>query len=231
MKTAPQSVELINFMGTDINVVNAARVSFHKESTYEEYVEENSRTLSYRLNEKDRKLIGYLANHNHWTTFAHCFASFRIKTPIFIARQLGKHQVGLVWNEVSRRYVDEEPEFYLPDSWRGRPEGSVKQGSGGPLDEQRIWQTLVYEQAADALLTYQIMIDAGIAPEQARMILPQNTMTEFIWSGSMVAFARVCNLRLDPHAQKEVQDVAVLIDSICKDLWPVSWSALVKGQE
>lgn len=223
MKTAQMKVTLLDHMGSDLSVVNAARVSFHKESEwdYEASFSEGRNTLS----DQDAKLTTYLAKHNHWSPFAHCFASFRIKAPIFVARQLGKHQVGLAWNEVSRRYVDEEPEFWFPDVWRGRPEGGIKQGSSGVIT-QDMWD--MNNAANVALAAYNYALNQGVAPEQARMILPQNTMTEWIWSGSLVAFARVCKLRLDPHAQKETGMIAEGIAAEMNKLFPVAWKELMK---
>lgn len=229
-------VTLLDHMGSDLTVVNAARVSFDKESEWEDEYEKNilvSRTLSGG----DTKLIKYLAEHNHWTPFGHCFMQFRIKAPIFVARQLVKHQVGLVWNEVSRRYVDSEPEFWFPEVWRGRPEGSMKQGSSGTVDADVVQDAMTWMLHSDdeisaigvALTTYNALLDRGVAPEQARMILPQNTMTEWYWSGSLAAFARVCKLRLDPHAQEETREVAKLIEVKARNLFPVSWKALMGG--
>lgn len=215
-------VELVDRMGSDLAVVNAARVSFAKESQYDWY-EDKDGTQEYRLSEKDRKLIGYLALHNHWTPFAHAFLSFRIKAPIFVARQLVKHQVGLAWNEVSRRYVDDEPEFWFPEVWRGKPV-NAKQGSDGVVELDHKFPQYV---ARIALAHYQAMLSNGVAPEQARMVLPQNTMTEWIWSGSLAAFARVCKLRLDPHAQLETQEIAKQIDNLVPDEFRYSWSALL----
>jgi len=211
MKVVPQKVDLINHMGNDLSVVNAARVSFGKVVT--------------ELTEKDVRLINYLAKHNHWTPFAHTSITLRIKCPIFVARQLGKHQVGLVWNEVSRRYVDEEPEWFLPTSWRSSPETNIKQGSGQALVEYD--NTKIRRIVSACLETYLHMIDIGVAPEQARMLLPQNMMTKFIWTGSLAAFARVCKLRLDPHTQKETQDVAKEISTILESLYPHSYKALM----
>lgn len=230
MKISPMSVELIDSMGSDLSVVNAARVSFAKESDwqYERYggLYECSREV---LSEKDQKLITYLAKHGHWTPFAHAFLSFRIKAPIFVARQLVKHQVGLAWNEVSRRYVDDEPEFWFPEVWRGKPV-NAKQGSSGIVDRSAFTQHDTPETVCDiALMMYQTMLEAGVAPEQARMILPQNTMTTWIWSGSLAAFARVCKLRLDPHAQQETQDVAFEIDRLVPDNFKHSWKALLEN--
>jgi thymidylate synthase (FAD) len=219
-------VVLIDHMGDDNSVCDAARVSFAK--------------LADKYSpEQNAKLIRYLAKHNHWTPFGHAFASFRIKAPIFVARQLGKHQVGLVWNEVSRRYVDDEPEFYVPDAWRKRAE-NVKQGSS----DDRVWhyQTLYnndrvttlpeveYQEITElALKVYNEMLAGGVCPEQARIVLPQSMMTEWVWSGSLAAFARVCKLRLDPHTQYETRLVAEQISAAMSSLYPVSWEALSNG--
>lgn len=221
------NVELLNSMGDDLAVVNAARVSFHKES---DYVLSNpadvDEDVHFTLPEKDQKLIQYLANHGHWSPFAHCFLSFRIKAPIFVARQLVKHQVGLAWNEVSRRYVDETPEFYEPTEWRLRAE-NVKQGSSDQtVDVNTKLCIAIKEYNREAAKQYSILLDLGIAPEQARMVLPQSTYTEWIWSGSLMAFSRVCKLRLDAHAQKETQTIAKQIDTYCSQIFPYSWKAL-----
>ena len=228
MKTAKINVELIDMMGSDLSVVNAARVSFDKESDWAYEVEQidNGHTtlLVSKLSDADKRLVKYLATHNHWSPFSHAFASFRIKAPIFVARQLVKHTVGLSWNEVSRRYVDSEPEFYLPDCWRSRAE-SVKQGSSDKAVSGFEITTESWTDSAASL--YDTMLKAGVCPEQARMILPQNTMTEWIWSGSLYAFARVCNLRLDSHTQRETQEVAKQINDFMIELFPESWSVLV----
>lgn len=222
MKIAPMKVELIDWMGSDLSVVNAARVSFHKESDWE-YPLSPANEMVHELGEKDQKLIGYLARHGHWTPFGHAFLSFRIKAPIFVARQLVKHQVGLVWNEVSRRYVDDEPEFWLPEGnlFRMRAE-NVKQGSSSETVK-----CVVQPWMEATLETYNSMLEHGIAPELARIILPQNTMTEWIWSGSLMAFARVCKLRLDPHAQQETREVAEQIDKLVPSDFQHSWKALL----
>lgn len=215
MKITQQTVTLIDTMGSDLSVVNAARVSFDK---FHDVFEEG----------KDEKLITYLARHNHWTPFAHAFLSFRIKAPIFVARQLVKHQVGLAWNEVSRRYVDDEPEFFFPEFFREKAE-NVKQGSSDechPYNGLYLDATKAFTE--DALDLYQDLVMNGIAPEQARMVLPQNTMTEWIWSGSLAAFARVVKLRLDPHAQKETQEVAQLINNLVPKDFEYSWKALTQ---
>ena len=196
-------------MGTDLSVVNAARVSFAK--------------VSNELSDKDEKLIKYLAKHNHWSPFGHASLQFRIKAPIFVARQLVKHQVGLVWNEVSRRYVDDEPEFYIPSEWRLKADDK-KQGSSDETIEYNLGSTLEFIKT-----TYQNMLKANIAPEMARMILPQNLYTEWYWSGTLMAFARVCNLRCKPDTQWETQQIANLIDIESKQHFPTSWRALRHG--
>jgi len=203
------NVNLIDVMGTDLSVVNAARVSFAKESN--------------EFSKQDAKLIHYLAKHNHWSPFGHASLQFRIKAPIFVARQLVKHQVGLVWNEVSRRYVDDEPEFYIPSEWRLKADDK-KQGSSDETIEYNLGSTLEFIKT-----TYQNMLKANIAPEMARMILPQNLYTEWYWSGSLMAFARVCNLRCKPDTQWETQQIANLIDIESKQHFPTSWRALRHG--
>lgn len=223
-------VDLINHMGSDLEVVNAARVSFDKQSRWV-YCEETN-GLDKGLSGDDKKLISYLAKHKHWSPFSHCFAKFRIKAPIFVARQLQKHVVGLAWNEVSRRYVDSEPEFYVPKVWRKRAE-NVKQGSSDeavtlphPMDCNYYLPKEIYEES---LTTYNELLKAGVAPEQARMVLPQATMTEWIWSGSLYAFARVCKQRLDSHAQAETREIAEHISAHMQTIYPVSWKALLNG--
>jgi thymidylate synthase (FAD) len=224
MKIAKQSVTLIDHMGSDLSVVNAARVSFHKESEWAHEPDGWLDSSEKRLSEKDAKLIGYLAKHGHWTPFAHAFLSFRIKAPIFVARQLVKHQVGLAWNEVSRRYVDDEPEFWLPEVWRGKPV-NAKQGSSGVVEVSEDYE--LYEVLGATVDLYNSLLAIGVAPEQARMVLPQNMMTEWIWSGSLAAFARVCKLRLDPHAQKETQEIAQMINDQVPKEFQYSWKALL----
>lgn len=231
MKIAKMSAELIDKMGSDLSVVNAARVSFAKESDWEYEKDFHDGHGEPKLNEKDQKLINYLAKHNHFTPFCHAFLSYRIKAPIFVARQLVKHQVGLAWNEVSRRYVDDEPEFWFPEVWRGKPV-NAKQGSSGINDMVTPGGDLVewaYSQTQEQLNLYNEMIGNDVAPEQARMILPQNTITEWIWSGSLAAFARVCKLRLDPHAQQETQEIARQIYDAVPAEFQYSWKALMEN--
>ena len=224
MKIVPMSIELIDHMGDDLSVVNAARVSFAKESEW--LSNEDGLLFPGVLQDRDIKLINYLAKHNHWTPFAHCFLSFRIKVPMFVAMQLDKHTVGLVTNSVSRRYVDDEPEFWFPEVWRGKPE-NAKQGSTGEIGNQAAWTELAHYSAQENLKDYMDAIEFGMAPEQARMMLPMNTMTERIWSGSLAAFARVCKLRLDLHAQQEIQEVAQKVAAIVEPLFPASFKALL----
>ena len=203
-------VDLIDHMGSDLSIVNAARVSFAK--VHEEFDEKN-----------DTRLINYLAKHNHWSPFGHASMQFHIKAPVFVARQLVKHQIGLTWNEVSRRYVDTEVEFYEPTEWRLAAENK-KQGSSE--------ETVKYNLAPAhrfAKQCYENMLNMGIAPEMARMVLPQSMMTEWYWSGTLYAFARVCNLRCKPDAQKETQNVGWDIDKYARKLFPASWRALREG--
>ena len=199
-------VELIDKMGSDLTVVNAARVSFGKNKEVFEA--------------SDERLISFLARHNHWSPFAHCSVQFRINAPIFVARQLVKHQVGLSWNEISRRYVDYEPEYYIPKNWRLRAEDK-KQGSSNETVEYDIANTIKI-----ANTTYNDMLAKGIAPELARMVLPQNMMTEWYWTGSLYAFARVCDLRCAEDTQEETRIVADSIDQFCNEEFPYSWKYL-----
>ena len=220
-------VAVVDCMGSDLSVVNAARVSFDKTSDWNYWRDEDGQVLTY-LKDKDVKLIRYLAQHGHWSPFSHAFLSFRIKAPIFVARQLGKHQVGLAWNEVSRRYVDTPPEFYEPEGFRLKAE-NVKQGSSVEFheDNEALIETLrLYHEGAQK--NYDFLVnELGICPEQARMVLPQSMMTEWIWSGSLYAFARICKLRLDAHAQYETQVVAQMIAEDCEYHFPVSWRELM----
>jgi len=208
-------VTYIEHMGSDLSVVNAARVSFGKQS---ELVCIDRQKGQYILKEKDVKLIRYLAEHQHKSPFNHAFATFHVKAPIFVARQLQKHEY-MPWNEISRRYVDSEPEFYEPVVWRGRSEDK-KQGSYGIVD-LKTKPTHQY-----ALQTYHNLLSDGVAPEQARMVLPQSMYTEWYWSGSLYAFSKMCSLRLKNDAQLETQVVAKQISSVMKDLFPFSWKAL-----
>lgn len=231
MKTAPIKVDYVDHMGTDLTVVNAARVSFDKASEWLVHFDYGA-DKGLILSEADTKLIAYLAKHNHWSPFAHTSIQLRVKAPIFVARQLVKHQVGGVWNEVSRRYVDSEPEFYFPEVWRGRPTDGAKQGSSGVIDDNGDYSPSAGARSAvyETMRHYDWMLAAGVAPEQARMILPQNMMVEWYWTGSLMFFARVCAQRLDPHAQAETSEVARQIADVVRPLFPVSWLVLT-GKE
>lgn len=218
-------VEYVDHMGSDLSVVNAARVSFDKRSE----LEYRGTDDVGKLNTADTKLINYLAKHNHWTPFGHAQLSLRVKAPIFVARQLVKHQVGLVWNEVSRRYIDTPPEFYIPKHLNARAE-NVKQGSTGTAHED----SALY--LADAGLNvlrscalYTSLIEHGVAPEDARMFLPLNTYTEWVWSGTLAAWARVCKLRIDPHAQSHTRVFGESIAAIADTHFPVSFNALMEN--
>ena len=231
-------VELIDVMGTDLTVCRAARVSFNKQSEWD--IDEvakkrlidsgstfNAEELQV-LSLKDVKLIQYLAKHNHWTPFAHPQITMRVKAPISIRTQLFKHKQGMVENEISRRYVSDEPEIYHP-RWRTSPTNGAKQGSEDFLefgDEYNNCNTIYEMVIKEAMFAYNTLLAKGIAPEQARFILPQGTYTEWWWTGSLAAYARVCKLRSDSHAQWEIQQYASAFSAIISPLFPVSWSAL-----
>ena len=205
-------VDYIDHMGSDETVVNAARVSFSK--TAENYSDE-----------QNYDLIRYLGRNGHISPFGHCFATFYVKAPVFVARQLVKHKF-LRWNEISRRYVDDEPEFYVPDTWRGRS-ANKKQGSEG---EVSVDKTEYYDNMFRVFDLYNKMIKDGICPEQARMVLPQSMMTEWYWSGSLDAFADMCNLRCKEDTQEETREVARRINYEMLCTFPISWNALRKDE-
>jgi thymidylate synthase (FAD) len=206
---------LIDHMGDDLRVVNAARVSFDKESL--------------EVTERDEKLIQYLARNGHWTPFSHPQITLREDVPIFVARQRFKHMVGFTYNEVSRRYVDDEPTFYEPEVWRKRAD-NLKQGSlDEPAELDNFMQRWLTTYNEDALGLYNYLIKDGVAPEQARMVLPQSMMTSYYTTGSLAAFARAYKQRIDPHSQKEIRDLAQQWDQIIRPLFPISWAALVDG--
>ena len=218
----------IDHMGTDLTVANAARVSFGKQSEWD-YLDWRHSTMHPQkkiLSDRDTKLIHYLAEHKHISPFGHCFASFHIKAPVFVARQLVKHKF-LRWNEISRRYVDSEPEFFHPTEWRGRSDDK-KQGSDGVIESLRpTYSKTLIKIAMD---NYKHLLSEGVCPEQARMVLPQSMMTEWYWSGSLDAFADMCKLRCASDTQAETQEVAKQISVKMHELFPVSWMALAKGQ-
>lgn len=227
-------VDLISVMGSDLTVVNAARVSFNKESDWSIYDKDNTsksdteESFNNYLNDKDEKLIKYLAKHKHWTPFAHPQICFRIKAPIFIRTQLFKHKVGFVENEVSRRYVTDPPVVYRP-RWRLAPTDGAKQGSSDFIANDIVEANLDMQYNSvitGAIKTYEDLLEQGVAPEQARSVLPQGTYTEWWWTGSLAGYARVVQQRSDPHAQWEVRQYADVIRNLILPFFPVSWRAL-----
>lgn len=254
-------VDYIDSMGSDLTVVDAARVSFDKKSSWADVCEKCGATdvcpqadCGYqpvqKLRARDAKLIKYLADHNHWTPMAHPQVMLRMTAPIFVARQAFKHKVGFVENEISRRYVADTPEMFMPTKWRTAPE-NAKQGSGdGEITELYFaydhtdYNGETYKVEAveginaavqslydRALNMYETMIKNGVAPEQARMVLPQAMYTSWFWTASLAAWARFYMLRSDPHAQSEIQDLAAMVGPIIQPLFPVSWEALTKEKE
>lgn len=205
-------VELIDSAGGDLSIVNSARVSFAKEVKV--------------LGSDDQKLINYLAKHEHMTPFRHNFVQLRCKVPLFLARQLMKHQAGLTWNEESRRYVDYIPQFYEPKEFRSRPQGSVKQGSGAAVDDNPKWIKHYTDHVRESVRLYEDMLQNNIAPEMARMVLPQSMMLEFIWSGNLLAFAHVYNLRSGEGSQHEAKEFAKLLSKAIEPAFPIGWEAL-----
>lgn len=249
-------VTYVDHMGDDIRVVNSARVSFAKESDWEycagfegQYCDDRCKihgTKCPDLNERDQKLINYLARHNHWTPFSHVQITMREKVPIFVARQRFKHMVGFTYNEVSRRYVDDPPEFFIPKTWRKRAENK-KQGSSDEtvthFGRAYIWD---YNQGfnpddpidkayefflSHAKFLYTELIESGVAPEQARMVLPQNMYTEYYVTGSLAAWARAYKLRSDPNSQQEIQELAEKWNDVISNIKSLqySWKALTNG--
>ena len=217
--------ELITNSGDDLMIVNAARVSFDKESEWitqhpTDFIEQKI------LNWKDEKLIKYLATHNHYTPFAHPQITLRETVPIFVARQRFKHVVGFTYNEISRRYVDEPPKLYKPEFFRKKA-ANKKQGSLDEPVESGPWVGTYALAELYALKAYKEMVEAGVCPEQARMVLPQSMYTSYYVTGSLAAFARAYKLRSQPDAQLEIQELAEEWDRIIRPLYPVSWSALV----
>jgi len=237
-------ITLIDKMGTDLTVVNAARVSFSKESKWDDDGETDYSSVGHApFSEKDQKLIKYLAKHNHWTPFSHVQITMREKVPIFVARQRFKHMVGFTYNEVSRRYVSDAPEFYVPDAWRGAPK-NAKQGSNDEVITNLEWtvdnpyQPIATREVKKTYLEflehaewlYNTMIESGVAPEQARMVLPQSMYTEYYVTGSLSAWSRAYLLRKDSHAQKEIQDLARMWNDTIGDIKELehSWKALTE---
>lgn len=221
------NIELIDVMGDDLRVANVARVSFAK--------------WKDEFDGNDVRLIDFLARNEHTSPFRHTAVTLRCKAPIFLSRQLMKHQVGMSWNEESRRYVDYEPDFHIPSEWRARPEDGIKQGSAETIVDTVCWQTpngevdftepqQVYAKAVDyAMSIYTGMLSAGIAPEMARMVLPQSMNINWVWTGSLLSFFHVYRLRIDGHAQKEAQEFAQELENILKPIFPHCWEALKNG--
>ena len=210
-------VTYIDHMGSDLSVVNAARVSFGKKSDWLPRIHNGEAKV---LSAKDCRLIEYLARHNHKSPFNHTFTTFHVKAPVFVARQLVKHEY-MPWNEISRRYVDAEPELYEAPIGRGRSEDK-KQGSYGEVESNA--NVLYYNK--NALMMYKQLLDEGVAPEQARMVLPQSMMTEWYWSGTVFSFAKMCSLRCKDDTQAETRVVADAIDEEMENLYPMSWESL-----
>jgi thymidylate synthase (FAD) len=207
-------VELLDTFGTDLTVVNAARVSLNKHSD--------------EFTEKDARLIGYLAEHEHTSPFFHPQLRFRFKMPIWMAREWFRHTIGFSRNEVSRRYVDETPTFHIPQ-FRTRAPGK-KQGSNDDIhNDNESLRLFIETKCQNAVSSYELMLRNNVPPEQARMVLPQNMMTEFIETGSVAAYARLCHLRMGPDAQAEIRDVATQVSDLVRSRFPVSWTALTSS--
>lgn len=257
MKIEPIKVEYVDHFGSDLSVVNAARVSFDKVSTWD--VNQSGFLKKRVLKKSDASLINFLArgfktqewdalidevmsaghcddvagilrqykaSAVHFAPFCHASVTLRLTVPVFVARQLVKHQIGMTWSEVSRRYVSDEPSFWFPDVWHTRPE-DVKQGSGDPASNMPDLDKKARAATESCLLAYEELLAEGVAPEEARIVLPLNHMTTVIWTGTLLAWSRVCNQRLDPHAQGATQEAAKSIRDIVQPLFPVSWEALV----
>lgn len=209
------NAEYVDHMGNDLSIVNAARVSFAKHKDL--------------MEEGDERLIKHLAKHNHWTPFAHTAITLRMKAPVPIRTQCFKHKAGFVENEESRRYISSDPELYVPEHFRNKPEGFIKQGSVGVHYETDGWLDQYKFICNDAIQAYRDMIDDGVCPEQARLILPQGVMVNWIWTGNLASYARFYGLRNDPDAQLEIQQLSQMVGDIIKPLFPVSWEALTEG--
>lgn len=239
--------ELLDYMGDDLAVVDAARVSFNKDSAWEypsqvytpkEYNQQQALDDGFvwnecgglqRLKASDTKLINYLAKYDHWTPFAHTALKFRCSAPVPIRTQAFKHKIGMVENEESRRYISSEPEIYVPEFFRAKPEGSIKQGSGGKHYQSDMWKE-EYESAVQGCVNlYLNMLQDGICPEQARFVLPQGAIVNWIWTGNLVSFANFYNKRTDTNAQYEVRLLAKSVGKQIAEIFPVSWKALVGG--
>lgn len=217
-------VEYINHMGDDLEVVDAARVSFAKMSDWEYDSTGNYHSLKY----DDAKLIKYLAEHGHWTPFAHTAIKLRMYAPIPIRTQCFKHKQGFVENEESRRYISSTPKLFIPTALRNAPTNGAKQGSSGEHPASNEWLGMYTVHAMRMIDLYKAMIEDGVCPEQARFVLPQGCEVQWIWTGNLYAFANFYNKRVDSHAQKEIQDLARMVGQIIEPLFPVSWKALTE---
>lgn len=250
MKIEQIKVEYIDHMGSDLKVVNCARASFDKTSslgedgklkqadvnlinflargcTTQEWDELIDEAMAAEHADGVAEILRqYKASAVHFAPFCHCSVTLRLTIPVFVARQLVKHQIGMTWSEVSRRYVSDEPSFWFPVVWHTRPE-NVKQGSGEMASNQPGLDKLAYLATTQNLHVYKELLRSGVAPEEARIVLPLNHMTTVVWTGTLLAWTRVCNQRLDPHAQGATQEAANGIQEIVKPLFPVSWEALV----
>lgn len=246
-----QFAEYVDHMGNDMSVVTAARVSFDK--TADMFTEEQNAALIRYLargrsskdykqlvqtiadgvgsTEEAERLLGQIAaNATHWTPFAHTAITLRMKAPVPIRTQSFKHKQGLVENEESRRYITSTPELFIPDEFRAKPEGSIKQGSGVRHSQSDRWLEIYKVRCMDAIRTYEEMIADGVCPEQARFILPQGVMVNWIWTGNLFAFANFYNKRSDLHAQKEIRDLAGMVRDVIQPLFPISWEALTVNE-
>lgn len=220
-------VEYVDHMGDDLAIVNAARVSFDKVcDTWEGTMANGWREPDSYSAEDNTKLINYLAKHKHWTPFAHTAISLRMGAPVPIRTQCFKHKVGLVENEESRRYIKSTPVVYIPKAFRSIPEGSIKQGSGDIHEDSEYWVEQYKYVTNIAVESYLNMIEAGVCPEQARLVLPQGAIVNWIWTGNLLSFANFYNKRIEASAQKEVQAVAAKVREVIEPLFPVSWKGL-----
>lgn len=212
--------EYVSHMGDDLAVANFARVSFAKEIE----------TFTYRKDKpagSDEGLIEYLAKHNHWTPFAHPHITLRMKAPVSIRTQAFKHKQGFVENEESRRYISSIPKLFIPDAFRKAPE-NAKQGSGDIHPRSKFLLGLYEKKALEAIGVYDFLVDEGVAPEQARFVLPQGVHVNWIWTGSLAAYARFYKQRTHSTAQQEIQDLAKEVSEIIAPLFPISWRELTK---
>ncbi|WP_419810793.1 FAD-dependent thymidylate synthase [Bacterioplanoides sp.] len=218
----------LDHMGDDLAVVQAAKVSFADDAEVQKFIDDiEAEKLGCRSHSA---LIRYLAKHNHWTPFAHTAIKFRVSAPVPIRTQCFKHKSGFVENEESRRYISCRPEIFIPKEFRKKPEGSVKQGSEGVHPHSGIWREITEPMMTTTVDTYMDMIADGVCPEQARFILPQGAVVNWVWTGSLAAFARFFNQRTDVHAQKEIRELAEVIGAEVGRLFPVSWEALTGGK-